>query len=577
MPYLDQDGLNYYNDKIQSALNEISGPGTNIFNKDDVSYVEAYISGNVGETGTLISNANARTVYIPCDGNTTYTISKTSATARFAVGYTKTTPTVGGSVYNVRPYSSNTAITITTGSDATYLVAFVYLSTADTYTFAQICDMLQIQIGAEATEYRAYSKTALDQFARDTINGIFESDEFNGNFDSIVTSLATLLGATQSARYGTAITLDFAGMSHSGNATWENNSWVIDHGGTISTSISNIVAGKTYLISIGVDTSTVASTNGDIETNPVTITFSDAELSIFSAADANWYVALTPTVGGAVSLSIEFNSAWSGTVKSLSVQQVLGNHSSVGTINNVGFYMHFSNIAFGGGQNGVLYVPGSPGAGSLNTALGINAQRDISTGMWNTAFGYNAQLKINQGKGNNAFGCFAQNTLETGCYNNAFGESAQNHLTSGQWNDGFGIEAQGQATSAKNNVAFGRRSQHLLQTGSFNTAVGAWSGFNTHDVSPEGKNAVKTSNYTTLIGGGSVLKSQDTGDSDYATALGFQTKADKKGLALGALAEADEGGIAIGYDAKAGENEVVIGNKKLTFNQDGSITWTAVV
>lgn len=561
---------------ISEIIPKISGPGTNLFDKDHISYVEAYIFGNVGGNGQLSGNTNARTVYIQCDPNTTYTVSKQQASARFTLGYTKETPAVGGTVYNVRPYSSNTAITITTGDDAAYLVAFVYLSTADTMSFEQICAMLQIQIGSMATAYRAYSITAFDQEARDNLSGLMQSDALQGIFGSVSASDVTIAGTPQAARYGSALSLDFAGMSHSGNVSWADNAWVVDHGGTISASISGVTAGKTYLISVGVDISTVVSTGGDIETNPATIAFSDQSLSIFSAADANWYIALTPTVGGTVTLSIAFDSAWSGTVRSLSVKQVLENHAELGKINGIDYYLHFADIAIGGGQKGVLRIEGSPGAGNLNTALGNNAQRDINTGMWNTAFGYNAQLQLTQGKGNNAFGCFTQNALETGCYNNAFGESAQNHMTSGQWNDGFGIETQGMATSAKNNVAFGRRSQHLLQTGNFNTAVGAWSGFNSHDVSPEGKNAVKTSSFTTLIGGGSTLKSPDTGDSDYATAVGFQTKVDKQGVAIGALAEADEGGIAIGYNAKAGAGEVVIGNKKIIFNLDGSVSWETV-
>lgn len=182
-------------------------------------------------------------------------------------------------------------------------------------------------------------------------------------------------------------------------------------------------------------------------------------------------------------------------------------------------------------------------------------------------------------------GAFSQNAIETGNYNNAFGESAQNHLTSGQWNDAHGIEAQGFATTAKNNVAMGRRAQHLLETGNFNTAIGAWAGFNTHDVSPEGRNAVRKSSYTTLIGGSAVLSVPDNdGGNDFATAVGFQTKVGEKSVAIGANATASgKDSIAIGYGVTAdNEHQVVIGKiidvvylagKKIVFNADGTVTW----
>lgn len=552
--------------ELKNDLSDISRTGTNLFDKDNVNALNAYIYGPQRATGTLTANANAKTVYVPCEANTEYTVSKQSATARFSIACTSELPAVGVAVDNIATYSANTAITITTNDSAKYLVAFIYLSTVDTnVTFEQICDGLQIQTGSAATAYEPYKMTAIDDVARSRISVIEGNGALNGIFKNVqVTAIP------QAASLGSALSFNISTMTGSGNATFENGAWRISGGGSISGSISGIVANKTYLIELNI--SNVWGVNGDINTNLATITLGDKSLSIFSAADANWNIALAPTTSGTVTLSCTFHENWNGVINGITVRPVNALASTPLKINNIPIRTNYANASFGGHEKLLL----STNCGRLNTSLGINAQRDINTGMWNTAFGYNSQLKLTQGKGNNAFGCFAQNVLETGCYNNAFGESAQNHLTDGQWNDGFGIEAQGMATSAKNNVAFGRRSQHLLQTGNFNTAIGAWSGFNSHDVSGEGTNAVKTSSFTTLVGGASTLNRPDTGDSDYATALGFQTKVGKQGVAIGALAEAGNGGIAIGFGAVAGVNEVVIGNKKIIFNSDHTVTWEDV-
>ena len=553
--------------EVKADLGDITEPGTNLFDKNNVQSVDGYILGTPGQSGTINANANARIVYIPCEPNTTYTLSKSSATARFSVAYTTVPPSVGVSVYGITTYASNTAITITTGADAEYLVAFIYLSSADTgTTFEQICAGFQIQIGSSATEYEPYSISAKDDVARARIGAVENLDALDGKYQNL-----QVTAVPQAARIGSALTLDISSMTGTGNATFSDGAWHVAGGGSISGNVSGIIADKTYLIEMSV--SGISGVSGDINTNPATVTLGDASLTFFSAADANWNIALAPTTGGTVTISFTFNENWSGNISAIIVKPVNALAGVPQTFNNIPLMANFANIAVGGGQKKLLL---SANGGRLNSAYGINAQRDINTGTWNTSFGYNSQLNLTQGKGNNAFGCFAQNVLTTGCYNNAFGESAQNHITEGQWNDGFGIETQGMATSAKNNVAFGRRSQHLLTTGNFNVSVGAWSGFNSHDVSPEGKNAIKTSSYITLIGGASTLNGADTGDSDYATALGYQTKVGKHGVALGALSEADEGGIAIGYGAVAGANEVVIGNKKIIFNNDHTVTWVEV-
>ena len=390
----------------------------------------------------------------------------------------------------------------------------------------------------------------------------------------------SLSSYTKITTYGTDIAPALSSMTGTGTATFDTDKWVFSEGGSIYADIS-VTKDETYLVSLTIDS--IVVTNGDINVSPATISIGTESIDIFSAADANWNVVLTAQTSGTVRFTFSTLSAWAGNVTGLSIKPIANRATKPLEINSLPVNCYNSNVSLGG-QNNILYGgSGANAGGRQNAAYGWNCQRDINTGKWNSAFGYNTQLKLTQGIGNSAFGTWAQNALTTGCYNNAFGESAQNHMVDGMWNDAHGIEAQGMATTAKNNVAMGRRSQHLLTTGNFNTAVGAWSGFNSHDVSPEGKNAVKTSNYTTLVGGASTLLSADAGDSDYATALGYQTKVAKQGLALGALSTADENGIAIGHNVSASTDEIVIGNsdqtvtiagKTIVFNNDGSVSWS---
>ena len=149
------------------ALESIAASAKNLFNKNRVESINAYISGT-----SLVSNANAKTVYIPCEPNTTYTVSKTSVTKRFAVAYSDVLPTVGGTVAGTIVRNNNTSITITTGDNAQYLAVWVYLSTADTMTFEQICDMLQIEVGNNATSYEPYKMYAVDEIVREELDGL---------------------------------------------------------------------------------------------------------------------------------------------------------------------------------------------------------------------------------------------------------------------------------------------------------------------------------------------------------------------------------------------------------------------
>ena len=126
--------------------------GKNLYNKDDSSEIlnNIYIATN----GFLRSGNGLGSIYIKCKPNTTYTISKTHS-ARFIIGVTSTLPSADVACSNIQRNDSATSITITTSSQAKYLVVFCF-HTSDTASFADIRDTIQIEVGSTASSYVAY-------------------------------------------------------------------------------------------------------------------------------------------------------------------------------------------------------------------------------------------------------------------------------------------------------------------------------------------------------------------------------------------------------------------------------------
>lgn len=128
----------------------------NLFDKNNVNIINTYLI-NDGD-GTLPSDGGERNncAYIPCKSNTTYTIQKMEG-KRFKVGYTYSTPTIGGNVYGKTGANNDTQITITTNSQAQYLI--VYLRNGNVsgeITLEQALNSLQIEEGSKANSYTPY-------------------------------------------------------------------------------------------------------------------------------------------------------------------------------------------------------------------------------------------------------------------------------------------------------------------------------------------------------------------------------------------------------------------------------------
>ena len=124
---------------------ELDLPVENLFNKNDSSLI---FDGFPNRSSLkLETNTTAKTICLPCQPNTTYTVSKV-ASARFYVDETASSTIASG--ITIAPLSTGTATgvtnyTVTTSSNAKYLLIYYYVSSADTKTEEEIRDSIQIE------------------------------------------------------------------------------------------------------------------------------------------------------------------------------------------------------------------------------------------------------------------------------------------------------------------------------------------------------------------------------------------------------------------------------------------------
>lgn len=131
---------------------QLTTTGKNLFNPANVVNGYPY---NI--TGLFVENSANRTGVIECEPNTTYTVSKMLG-SRFAVAYTTEYPSEGVAIYGMIPDYDAENLTITTGSDATYLLVWAYNGNVDTeITDKEMLETVMIEKGSVVTEYEPYT------------------------------------------------------------------------------------------------------------------------------------------------------------------------------------------------------------------------------------------------------------------------------------------------------------------------------------------------------------------------------------------------------------------------------------
>jgi len=137
-----------------SGDNEVEVVGKNLFDKDTM-VKNGYINSSFK---IITGSSTTKCIVVPCEANKTYTISKISS-KRFRVGYITTSYANNVMVSGVITDHTGTSITITTGENAQYLVAYIYDSSEDTLTLETILDSIQVELGNQATDYIPYQRT----------------------------------------------------------------------------------------------------------------------------------------------------------------------------------------------------------------------------------------------------------------------------------------------------------------------------------------------------------------------------------------------------------------------------------
>lgn len=135
--------------------------GKNLFDKNNANVIQGWINAT---NGAITETTNDRTIYIECQANTTYTITRAATTAnnRFRCGTASSLPTTGvaGAVKDIynpdNGTSSDSNFTYTTNSTASYLVIQIYTTQNTEITWEDMLNTIQIETGSTATSYAEY-------------------------------------------------------------------------------------------------------------------------------------------------------------------------------------------------------------------------------------------------------------------------------------------------------------------------------------------------------------------------------------------------------------------------------------
>ena len=129
--------------------------GKNLFDKNNINLIYARIL-STGQIDAGISGASSRTIYIECKPNTTYSIRKLP-TSRCVVCYSSETPIADMYIEGYASKSDQASFTYTTGSNAKYLLVYLYNANYDTsITESEMFASVQIEYGSVINSYESY-------------------------------------------------------------------------------------------------------------------------------------------------------------------------------------------------------------------------------------------------------------------------------------------------------------------------------------------------------------------------------------------------------------------------------------
>jgi hypothetical protein len=336
----------------------------------------------------------------------------------------------------------------------------------------------QLRLGYDASNYASTTVSAA---------GVVANTATGGQWTYRATSSSATLGAELITNGDFATNL--AGWTDSG-ASWSWSAGTALHTAGSSTTLTQaetVTNGSTYQIGITITGRTAGSIA--VALGAVSVIESGSATS-FSSTFARTVVAgATGSVNLVITPTSDFNGAIDNvtlklvTLGSLSPVIVLSDSAGTASVQLRASTASLSSVAVGldaqrslttGSYNSAIGVSAQDSltTGSYNSAIGMSAQRSLTTGTNNSAIGMSAQRSLTTGTNNSAIGMSAQRSLTTGSYNSAIGMSAQYSLTTGSYNSAIGVSAQYSLTTGSNNMAIGMSAQYSLTTGSYNSAIG---------------------------------------------------------------------------------------------------------
>ena len=150
--------------------------GKNLFDMNNASYTTGLIHVS---NQTINQTSITKAYYIPCEPNTTYTISK-MITKYFRICETSVVPTYGCAISNTVNNPSKASLTITTSESAKYLCFNVHNVKEDTVDESEVLATLQIEKGTVSTSYEPYQSNILTVNEEVELRGIGDvQDELN--------------------------------------------------------------------------------------------------------------------------------------------------------------------------------------------------------------------------------------------------------------------------------------------------------------------------------------------------------------------------------------------------------------
>jgi hypothetical protein len=319
----------------------------------------------------------------------------------------------------------------------------------------------QLRLGYDASNYASTTVSAA---------GVVANTATGGQWTYRATSSSATLGAELITNGDFATNL--SGWTDSG-ASWSWSAGTALHTAGSSTTLSQaetVTNGATYQIGITITGRTAGSIA--VSLGAVSVIGSGTETAFTATFTRTLVADTTGSVNLVITPTSDFNGAIDNvtlklvTLGSLSPVIVLSDSAGTASVQLRASTASLSSVAVG------LDAQRSLTTGANNSAIGVSAQRSLTTGANNSAIGVSAQYSLTTGANNSAIGVSAQRSLTTGANNSAIGVSAQYSLTTGANNSAIGVSAQYSLTTGASNSAIGVSAQYYLTTGANNSAIG---------------------------------------------------------------------------------------------------------